>query len=94
MGKLCSLGLLETKVYKGEEFGLKCAKITLLPSASAFVGSDVIIGASLKEMQKLNEFSTISMFLLKDDLEKIYQESLRAMQGDSQSVKNIKNILL
>lgn len=46
---------LSTKVYKGEELGLKVEEITLLPSASSFVGSDITAGVMLTKMREQDE---------------------------------------
>lgn len=46
---------LETKCFYGYELGLSCEKVIVLPSASAFIGSDVLGGALTQSMLEKDE---------------------------------------
>jgi len=46
---------LDTKHLVGEELGLLCETVTVLPSASAFIGSDVLGGALTEKMLDKDE---------------------------------------
>lgn len=46
---------LETKRLAGEDLGLLCETVTVLPSASAFIGSDVLGGALTEKMLDKDE---------------------------------------
>ena len=41
---------MEAKIFSGDELGLSCERVILLPSASAFIGSDVLGGALTEDM--------------------------------------------
>ena len=41
---------LDSKVFSGDALGLACERVTVLPSASAFIGSDVLGGALTEKM--------------------------------------------
>ena len=42
---------LQTQIYDGEQLGLPVKKITLLPSAGAYVGADVVCGVNYCKLQ-------------------------------------------
>ena len=43
---------LQTQIFSGEQLGLPVKNVTLLPSASAYVGADVVAGVNYCELQK------------------------------------------
>lgn len=49
----------DARAVKGEEFGLSIARVQLLPSASAFIGSDVVGGILVSGMLELDAPSVI-----------------------------------
>ena len=46
---------LETRILLGKELGISCERVILLPSASAFIGSDVLGGALTEDMLHKDE---------------------------------------
>lgn len=46
---------LDAKILSGDELGLSCERVVLLPSASAFIGSDVLGGALTEDMLHQDE---------------------------------------